>query len=364
MAKSAILLIDKSPSLQEEPQFSRGLITARLLLIGLITAYFVWLPSAPIFISKHTLYWIIASFTTFQLASWWTFLNYPISESRIRIDTWIDILFASIALLVDSNSFPLSMFMLVGMLLANAVQHGHKTYFELLSVTAILALLCSVIRQLHLDQPLHYPYLGSLFFSGVCLFLLSLIMRKNEHFKTIAARLGEIDPLTGMLNKPAFVIAANYLMTLSQRTPIPMVLFIAEIENYHTLTKKFGQPTGDSILKHLSRITLINLRRNDLSARFSGNTFAFLITNIDKKSAELVAMRLQYEFALWADKEKLETSISFAMSTIPSYNITIEIMLKHLSHYLSKSKKTIGKPGIAQAPPLSSEDIINLSTTA
>ena len=363
MAKPANASTENSPVLTQEPEYFRGQIVARLILVTLLTAYFFWLPTAPLLLTKQTIYWIAATFGSFQLASWWMYRRAPSSELRIRIESWIDILFVSGALLIDSNELPLSLFMLLGLLLANAVQHGQKMYFELLSVATILIILSSLIRQQLIDQPMYYPFIGSLVFIATCLFFVSLIIRANEHYKVLAARIGEIDSLTGMLNQQAFIRAANYLITLSQRTPMPMVLFIAEIENYHHLNEKMGQPTGDLILKHLSRITLINLRRNDLSARITGNTFAFLITNVDKKSAELVAVRLQYEFALWADKEKLEASISFAMTTLPNYNITIQIMLKHLGQYLHTSKKTIGTPGVAQAPPLSAEDIIKLQAT-
>ena len=112
------------------------------------------------------------------------------------------------------------------------------------------------------------------------------VHRANEEREHLA----KSDPITGLLNKEAFIGALNlHLNTLRKNDTLGALLFI-NIDGLRYINNTYGHHEGDQVLKHLATVLRNSTRSNDTVARFGGDVFGVALTNI---SLENIAVKVQ-----------------------------------------------------------------------
>ncbi len=98
-------------------------------------------------------------------------------------------------------------------------------------------------------------------------------IREHEH----ATR----DPLTGLLNRRAFVDAGNSEVKRAFRYNHPLAIVFLDLDNFKQLNDTKGHDAGDTALKATSEALLGALRASDLVARLGGDEYAVLLPEIE-----------------------------------------------------------------------------------
>jgi diguanylate cyclase len=317
----------------------------RLSLAFLTVIYFNWLPLPALVLNKPQIFLIIIVFIVFHLLWWWNYKTRGAGSLAIRLGAWVDLGGAVTATLVDPFLTPPMLLLILIAVLGDGIQHGLKMFLEMLFGALAFIIIIFPLRHLITGAPPPYGLYFILFLLAFALYYAFMLIRRIEKMKKEAEEIGDQDPLTGLLNRRAFVKSAKYLLSLHERTNMPLVVMFADLDDFKEVNDTFGHEMGDRVLLHFSKLVKEKLRRTDILARYGGDEFVFIITDISPEGAESVALRLQREFAHWAGSRDMKTGVSFGLGAVPEGAMEIEEILHRVDSALYDAKQKKGQGG-------------------
>ncbi|MGX1306221.1 diguanylate cyclase (GGDEF)-like protein [Amorphus suaedae] len=110
-------------------------------------------------------------------------------------------------------------------------------------------------------------------------------------------KLADTDPLTGLLNRRAFLFAANEAMDYWKRYRRNIGVLLFDIDHFKQVNDTFGHAAGDEVIRRVGEVTLTHMRDTDKVARFGGDEFVVLLREIGELDVEALANRIRAEIA-------------------------------------------------------------------
>ena len=106
--------------------------------------------------------------------------------------------------------------------------------------------------------------------------------------------LSHTDELTGLLNRRGFMTLAEQQMRTSMRTGNRLWLLFADLDGLKDINDRLGHAAGDRALCEVARLLGTTLfRRADIVARFGGDEFAVLATEISHMDGDTLVGRVE-----------------------------------------------------------------------
>ena len=105
-------------------------------------------------------------------------------------------------------------------------------------------------------------------------------------------RQAETDHVTGLLNRHAFVLAAEREHELAARTGSDLTVAILDLDGFKAVNDRDGHAAGDRLLADLATAWLGALRPADVLARYGGDEFALLLPATSEAGAATLVGRL------------------------------------------------------------------------
>ncbi len=106
-----------------------------------------------------------------------------------------------------------------------------------------------------------------------------------------AQRLATIDPLTGLMNRRAFLNALDIEIERSMRLDTPLSLMLMDVDHFKAINDNRGHASGDSVLAAIGRLIVKQARRVDLVARWGGEEFVVALVGADSVTGLTAAER-------------------------------------------------------------------------
>jgi diguanylate cyclase (GGDEF)-like protein len=130
----------------------------------------------------------------------------------------------------------------------------------------------------------------------------------------------ETDHVTGLLNRRAFVAAAEREHELAGRTGGDLSLVLIDLDDFKLVNDREGHAAGDRLLAELAAAWLNALRPADVLARHGGDEFVVLLPATSEEGAARVVTRLHEAHAMtwssgvtgWGQDETLDEALSRA----------------------------------------------------
>lgn len=106
-------------------------------------------------------------------------------------------------------------------------------------------------------------------------------------------RLACTDPLTGALNRRAFIGRAEEERDRSIRYGYPLAVAVVDADHFKAINDDYGHGIGDEALKHIVQVISTELRATDALGRWGGEEFILLLPHTDADAAARTAERLR-----------------------------------------------------------------------
>jgi diguanylate cyclase (GGDEF)-like protein len=106
-------------------------------------------------------------------------------------------------------------------------------------------------------------------------------------------RLADTDYLTTLMNRRAFLAAADDAMEFSVRYKRSMATLMIDIDHFKKINDIHGHAAGDAAIKRIAELINQSIRGTDKAARFGGEEFVVLLREVDESTAKLLADRIR-----------------------------------------------------------------------
>jgi diguanylate cyclase (GGDEF)-like protein/putative nucleotidyltransferase with HDIG domain len=187
--------------------------------------------------------------------------------------------------------------------------------------------------------------LPSILSLSAVLVLLVVVLRQRRQIARLAARLSHatrIDPLTGVLNRGAFVEVLESELERSRRSGRPLAVVVGDLDGLALVNAQFGHHAGDSVLEMVGQDIKKWKRRTDSAGRIGGEEFALLLPETDERGAFLVAERLRRAAHRTFAEEPLPVTVSFGVASHPDHGDEPGLLLGAASRAMGAAKE-LGK---------------------
>ena len=119
------------------------------------------------------------------------------------------------------------------------------------------------------------------------------IMLINEVITTELRHLAEVDALTGVFNRRAYLTLLDKAISSAQRGQTALSVLIIDLDHFKKINDTLGHATGDDVLRHFVLLASRCLRNEDVMGRLGGEEFAIFLPNAGEAGGLTVAERLR-----------------------------------------------------------------------
>lgn len=119
------------------------------------------------------------------------------------------------------------------------------------------------------------------------------LMLANEFITNELRHLAEVDPLTSVFNRRAFLMSLDKAIHQAQRTEASLAVLVIDLDYFKKINDTCGHQGGDEVLRHFVQISAQCLRQQDVMGRLGGEEFAIFLPGSDGAGARTVAERLR-----------------------------------------------------------------------
>ena len=137
----------------------------------------------------------------------------------------------------------------------------------------------------------------------LALLLLEAMLLFRPLFKRLHAsteeliRVGRTDPLTGCLNRRAFLQESAILLRRERLAGRPVCLAMLDLDRFKSVNDQYGHPAGDTVIHAVVSTVLRHIRSGDFLCRMGGEEFAVLLPGSTLDSARHAVERLRRAIA-------------------------------------------------------------------
>jgi diguanylate cyclase (GGDEF)-like protein len=119
--------------------------------------------------------------------------------------------------------------------------------------------------------------------------------RKNDLSKALAQvqHLATRDELTGLFNRRHMNDVLNIEKQRADRSGHGFTVCLIDVDLFKSVNDRFGHHVGDEVLQSLARALEFGLRSTDVVARWGGEEFLIVFTEVDQQAPETVLSRIR-----------------------------------------------------------------------
>jgi diguanylate cyclase (GGDEF)-like protein len=149
--------------------------------------------------------------------------------------------------------------------------------------------------------PMQPGWLGAfnlLMFAHTLLLAVLIVSLSKERLELDQRTKAQTDPLTGALNRRAFMSRGARLLQRHAYQRAPLCLLFLDLDHFKSLNDRFGHSGGDDVLT--SFVGLVNgcIRPTDFLFRIGGEEFCCLLPYTTTEQAHRVAERIRHQFEM------------------------------------------------------------------
>jgi len=177
--------------------------------------------------------------------------------------------------------------------------------------------------------------------SALGIFIIVTYMQDKIHdLLKIESNLSRTDPLTGAINKRAFLELVGYEMIRLHRESKPFSLAYLDIDDFKKVNDQYGHTKGDEVLKAVVSCLVDNLRKTDVVARMGGDEFTIFYPEIGQEGVKIATERINKFLTELSEKNRWPTSISMGVVTSENEECNLDVIVTMADELMYKVKNS------------------------
>jgi diguanylate cyclase (GGDEF)-like protein len=156
-------------------------------------------------------------------------------------------------------------------------------------------------------------------------------------------RLADTDYLTDLMNRRAFLAAADDAMEFAHRYKRNIATLMIDIDHFKKINDTHGHHMGDIAIKKIAEVISTNIKSTDRAARFGGEEFVVLLREADAMGAKSLAERLRkaIELAIIGEGEtRIAATVSIGVALIADNDRDVQDIIERADQGLYVAKNT------------------------
>ncbi|MDR3474597.1 MAG: GGDEF domain-containing protein [Devosia sp.] len=138
------------------------------------------------------------------------------------------------------------------------------------------------------------------------------------------------DPLTGLLNRRAFLDEAAMAAHRRKSGREPVATLVLDLDNFKSINDRYGHESGDLVLQHFAAVARAVTRPGDRLFRMGGEEFCFVLPGLRVAEARSVAERIRVRFAesgVMVGSRTVRTTVSIGVAATEHAGFDLELLL-------------------------------------
>jgi diguanylate cyclase (GGDEF)-like protein len=168
----------------------------------------------------------------------------------------------------------------------------------------------------------------SILITMIVLFAISVtINRYQRKLETMATT----DNLTGLGNRRAFELLMPQAIHERQRTLIPLLAMLMDIDKFKHINDSLGHQTGDEVIRQVAATIKSALRKSDIICRWGGEEFLAVARGVTEAQGHGVAEKIRNAVASTAFRhknEKISVTISIGVAALRDGETTDQLIAR------------------------------------
>ena len=174
------------------------------------------------------------------------------------------------------------------------------------------------------------------------------------------------DGLTGLPNRDLFIERLEDCLTVGRNVEQARSVIFLDLDYFKEINDRFGHEAGDAVLVEVGERLRQQVGEQGTVARFSGDEFIVLVTDVDSEGsieslAELLLEAIQQP--IFISGERISVTASAGLVHISMHHSTASDVLREVDSALYSAKDS-GRNRLRVEPPVSEEDRPVLRTLA
>lgn len=169
----------------------------------------------------------------------------------------------------------------------------------------------------------------------------------NDSLHKANARLKELvdtDDLTGLFNMRSLYRRLDFELDRARRYRRSVCVLMMDMDHFKLVNDRHDHLFGSYVLAEVGRIVRENIRKVDFGARYGGDEFLVVLTEIDRTGAEIFAERLRARIEATTFKNdqhsiRLTVSIGYAIASPFMQNIDARGLVRQADRALYRAKE-------------------------
>ena len=148
------------------------------------------------------------------------------------------------------------------------------------------------------------------------------------------------DPLTGLLNRRAFLEALTEAVKSPPANGTQHAVFLVDLDHFKRINDSHGHAAGDQVLEVVADRFRAAARPSDIVARIGGDEFAILAYNVDRETARTIGERFLASVTsrIRAGEHSHKVDMSIGVALIPDDGATAEEILRNADLAMYRAK--------------------------
>jgi diguanylate cyclase (GGDEF)-like protein len=168
------------------------------------------------------------------------------------------------------------------------------------------------------------------FFHALMLSVLLVAMSK-ERLELDQRMKAQTDPLTGALNRRAFVARGTRLVQRHCHESAPLSLLFLDLDHFKSLNDRLGHSGGDDVLMRFVAVVHGNIRPTDFLFRIGGEEFCCLLPHTRADQAHTAAERIRHQFenaSVDVAGTPVKSTVSIGIASTETFGYDLDTLMR------------------------------------